>query len=70
MLPSGNDAAVALAYWGGKMIRKYCDYGKKYIRNKFNELKSGGLNMNNLIVDRKSFQKLFLYHMNKVAKQL
>ena len=25
MLPSGNDAAVALAEWGGKTIRKYCN---------------------------------------------
>lgn len=25
MLPSGNDAAVALGNWGGKMIRKFCD---------------------------------------------
>lgn len=24
MLPSGNDAAIALAEWGGKTIRKYC----------------------------------------------
>lgn len=24
MLPSGNDAAVSLAEWGGKTIRKYC----------------------------------------------
>ena len=24
MLPSGNDAAVALGEWGGKVIRKYC----------------------------------------------
>ena len=23
MLPSGNDAAIALGEWGGKMIRKY-----------------------------------------------
>ena len=23
MLPSGNDAAIALGEWGGKQIRKY-----------------------------------------------
>ena len=23
MLPSGNDAAIALGEWGGKMIRRY-----------------------------------------------
>lgn len=31
MLQSGNDAAVALAEWGGKTIRKYCSIAKKYI---------------------------------------
>jgi D-alanyl-D-alanine carboxypeptidase len=31
MLPSGNDAAVMLAEWGGKTIRKYCNLANKYI---------------------------------------
>jgi len=31
MLPSGNDAAVALAEWGGKTIRKYCGIANRYI---------------------------------------
>jgi D-alanyl-D-alanine carboxypeptidase len=31
MLPSGNDAAVMLAEWGGKMIRKYCGLANKYL---------------------------------------
>ena len=34
MLPSGNDAASALGYWGGKMIRKYCNLIKKFQRSK------------------------------------
>jgi hypothetical protein len=29
MLPSGNDAAVALGDWGGKIIRKYSSILKK-----------------------------------------
>ena len=34
MLPSGNDAAVALAHWGGKNIRKYCNAAKTYLKVK------------------------------------
>lgn len=36
MLPSGNDAAVALGNWGGKVIRKYCSIIQRInrIRNK------------------------------------
>lgn len=30
MLPSGNDAAVAITEWGGKTIRKYCGLIKRY----------------------------------------
>jgi D-alanyl-D-alanine carboxypeptidase len=30
MLPSGNDAAIALAEWGGKNIRKYCSLAQKF----------------------------------------
>ena len=34
MLPSGNDCAVALGEWGGKVIRKYCAYGQKFLKMK------------------------------------
>lgn len=33
MLPSGNDAATALAEWGGKTIRKYVAIAQKYSTN-------------------------------------
>lgn len=36
MLPSGNDAAVSLAEWGGKIIRKYCNIAQKYLEPKSN----------------------------------
>ena len=36
MLPSGNDAAVALGEWGGKIIRKYCSLGQKFLKTKGN----------------------------------
>jgi len=29
MLPSGNDAAIALGEWGGKIIRKYSSILKR-----------------------------------------
>lgn len=29
MLPSGNDAAIVLGEWGGKVIRKYAGLLKK-----------------------------------------
>lgn len=31
MLPSGNDAAVALSEWGGKTIRKYFIVYQRYV---------------------------------------
>ena len=40
MLPSGNDAAVALAEWGGKTIRKYCLLAQKQQKLKPNTTKS------------------------------
>ena len=40
MLPSGNDAAVALAEWGGKALRKYCNLGSKYLNIKNSNTKS------------------------------
>ena len=40
MLPSGNDAAVAIAEWGGKTIRKYCELGQKHITPKIHDSRS------------------------------
>ena len=39
MLPSGNDAAQALAEWGGKTIRKNCHFLRKLRTPTDNEIK-------------------------------
>ena len=64
MLPSGNDAAVALADWGGKIIRKYCNLASKYLKIKDESFRG------NCSSEKKSYQKLFISHMNKAAKAL
>ena len=67
MLPSGNDAAISLAEWGGKTIRKFCNIAQKYILlNKNVETKSLNF-MTEYIGEKKSYQKLFIFHMNKIA---
>lgn len=69
MLPSGNDAAVALAEWGGKTIRKYTQLAQKYTIAKSNDSKSMNF-ITDYIVEKKSYQKLFILHMNKAANNL
>ena len=68
MLPSGNDAAVALAHWGGKNIKKYCNIAKTYMKLKHNETKQ--MCLVELFQEPKNFQRLFIFHMNKAAKFL
>lgn len=68
MLPSGNDAAVALAEWGGKTIRKYVGIAQKYSTN---TIESKTVNfVNDLIIEKKTYQKLFVWHMNRAAVSL
>ena len=68
MLPSGNDAAIALGEWGGKIIRKYTSI----LRRQQSSLSPPKIqkSLNVLTIKRKSNLKLFIYHMNKLAKQL
>lgn len=64
MLPSGNDAAMALAEWGGKAIRHYCRRRSDSLSpRKAKTAKIGELT-------RRSPVSLFIYHMNCVAKNL
>lgn len=66
MLPSGNDAALALAEWGGKMIRSSCSRVQRQDRS------SPRLVRKQMPVTQPSRSNvgLFIYHMNGVAKQL
>lgn len=66
MLPSGNDAAVALAEWGGKTIRKYCSIAYKYIESRTVDVKSINF-LYYYSIEKKTYQKLFIYHMNKAT---
>ena len=69
MLPSGNDAAIALGEWGGKTIRKYCNLANKHLNYKGSNSKS--LNFfTDYAVEKITYQKLFIYHMNKAARAL
>lgn len=71
MLPSGNDAAVCLADWGGKMIRKYCLLGQKYLKSKETTDCRGTSSLSDAAaMDKRTFQKLFIFHMNKTANTL
>lgn len=67
MLPSGNDAAISLAEWGGKIIRKYCNVAQKYLQPKINADTKSLNFLADYLAEKKSYQKLFIYHMNKVA---
>ncbi len=72
MLPSGNDAAQALAEWGGKRIRHECN---KYFTKFFDQIgkkKSSPLKFMNKMAnnDNVSYSSLFIYHMNQLAKSL
>lgn len=66
MLPSGNDAAVALAEWGGKTIRKYITLFEKSQEEKQSRARS------QLVQSKKkrSYTKLFIYHMNRLCDKL
>ena len=69
MLPSGNDAAYALAEWGGKAIRKNCNFLRKLrppTDSQFREDK----NDSKAKKEEKSYKKLFVHHMNKFAKKM
>ena len=69
MLPSGNDAAIALGDWGGKTIRKYCNLANKHLNYKGTNSRS--LNFFVEYAQEKiSYQRLFVYHMNKAARTL
>lgn len=66
MLPSGNDAALALAEWGGNTIRNYCSrktYGSITSCSKQRPFLRLSLN-------RRSALSLFILHMNNLAKTL
>lgn len=68
MLPSGNDAAHALAEWGGKAIRKNCSILRKLRPPECEgeEEKSSKKGKK----EEKSYLRLFMHHMNKAAKQM
>lgn len=68
MLPSGNDAAVAIGEWGGKQIRKYSSLLRR-MRVSEEEGEKGGI-LAALELRRKTHLKLFVHHMNKMAKYL
>lgn len=72
MLPSGNDAAVALGEWGGKTIRRYSGILRRQrFPNETQVKNEKSLNfLTTYAVKRKSHQKLFVHHMNKMAKFL
>ncbi|CAM6002263.1 unnamed protein product [Sphagnum balticum] len=66
MLPSGNDAALALAEWGGNTIRNYClrrNGGYTTSNSKQRPLHRFSLN-------RRSATSLFILHMNVIARSL
>ena len=70
MLPSGNDAAIALGEWGGKQIRKYSSLLRRMKMTKEEESEKSSNCIKSFTVKRKSHLKLFVHHMNRVAKYL
>lgn len=72
MLPSGNDAAIALGEWGGKQIRKYSSLLRRMNISTYpdepNDKSSNFLTT--FTTKRKSHVKLFIHHMNRCAKFL
>lgn len=65
MLPSGNDAALALAEWGGKTIRQMCT--KKYESISPRTRKASA---KMLEIGFRSQTSLFIYHMNAIVRIL
>ena len=70
MLPSGNDAAIALGEWGGKQIRKYSSLLRRMKLTKEEESEKSSNFINSFTAKRKSHLKLFVHHMNKLSKYL
>ena len=70
MLPSGNDAAVAVGEWGGKIIRKFCSTAQKHLFPKRDTIGQSLNFVSELMVEKKSLLRLFIYHMNKIAKKM
>lgn len=68
MLPSGNDAAIALGEWGGKQIRKYSSLLRRMKIGEEGDKSSNFLAT--FTIKRKSHVRLFVHHMNKLAKFL
>lgn len=66
MLPSGNDAALALAEWAGTAIRNYC------FRRNSNSVTSNSKHRSLLRVSlaRRTPIGLFVFHMNSLARCL
>lgn len=64
MLPSGNDAAMALAEWGGKTIRHHYRQGSESQSPR----KAKCTNISESL--KRSNAGLFIFHMNCVAKKL
>lgn len=60
MLPSGNDAALALADWTGKAIRRYCNASISPRKISFTRLNQC----------MRTPIGLFVYHMNCLARSL
>jgi len=66
MLPSGNDAALALAEWGGNAIRSYCS--RRNCGSTTSSCRQRPLPR--LSLNRRSAISLFILHMNAIAKSL
>lgn len=66
MLPSGNDAAIALGEWGGKTIRKFCARAETIYGSTMKTLNF----VSKLMVEKKSHLRLFVLHMNRMARAL
>lgn len=72
MLPSGNDAAIAIGEWGGKAIRRYSSLLMKHkkVGSSSSKLLKSMSMMSTFISKKKSYMKLFVHHMNKLAKAM
>lgn len=66
MLPSGNDAAYALAEWGGRVIRQSCQKRDTTSPTSPRKTKSPV----RMDFARRSYLGLFIFHMNVIAKSL
>ena len=71
MLPSGNDAAIALGEWGGKVIKRFSGILKRMrVPDSFDKTEKAFSFLATFTNNKKTNLRLFIHHMNKLSKHL